>query len=76
MIKQLTTKPFSLVLSGGGALGIAHLGVIHDLELYEAVPSELIGTSMGGIIAACMAVGMKEKEIKEKMNKLWKDRYK
>ncbi len=67
MIKQLKTKPFSLVLSGGGALGMAHLGVIHDLELLDAKPSELIGTSMGGIVAACMAIGMREKEIKERV---------
>jgi len=56
-------RPFSLVLSGGGALGIAHLGVLHDLEQYGRIPSEIIGTSMGGIIGACMAIGMKEKEI-------------
>jgi len=56
-------KNFTLVLSGGGALGIAHLGVLHDLEKYNMVPKEIIGTSMGGIIAACIAIGMQEKEI-------------
>lgn len=58
-----TTKNFTLVLSGGGALGIAHLGVLHDLECQHRVPGEIVGTSMGGIIGACMATGMKEKEI-------------
>jgi NTE family protein len=47
MIKNFNKKSFSLVLSGGGALGIAHLGVVHDLEQYNVVPSEIIGTSMG-----------------------------
>lgn len=54
---------FSLVLSGGGALGFAHLGVLHDLQQRELVPGEIVGTSMGGIIAACMAIGMREEEI-------------
>jgi NTE family protein len=63
MIKNFNKKSFSLVLSGGGALGIAHLGVVHDLEQYNVVPSEIIGTSMGSIIGACLAIGMREKEI-------------
>jgi len=63
MLQSLQHNPFTLVLSGGGALGIAHLGVLHDLEQKALVPSELVGTSMGGIIAACMAIGMNEAEI-------------
>ncbi len=65
-MKQLSRdQPFSLVLSGGGALGIAHLGVLHDLESRDLVPAEIVGTSMGGIIGACMAIGMTEKQIYE-----------
>jgi len=63
MIQTLKIDDFSLVLSGGGALGIAHLGVLHDLELLHLTPSEIIGTSMGGIIGACLAIGMNEYEI-------------
>ena len=63
MIKNFKTKNFTLVLSGGGALGIAHLGVLHDLEEQHIVPKEIVGTSIGGIIGACMSIGMKEKEI-------------
>ena len=51
------------MLSGGGALGIAHLGVLHDLEKLQLFPSEIVGTSMGGIIAACLSLGMSESEI-------------
>lgn len=61
--KQILNKNFSLVLSGGGALGIAQLGVIHDLEELDISPSEIIGTSIGSIIGACMSIGMREKEI-------------
>ena len=65
MIKDLQNKNFTLVLSGGGALGIAHLGVLHDLEKEQLVPNEIVGTSMGGIIGACLAMGMTEQEIYE-----------
>ncbi len=63
MIQKFNNNPFSLVLSGGGALGIAHLGVLHDLEVHDLVPAEVVGTSMGGIIAACIAVEMNESDI-------------
>lgn len=62
-LTELKTEPFSLVLSGGGALGITHLGVLHDLEIKQLIPDEIIGTSMGGIIGACMAIGLKEQQI-------------
>jgi len=54
---------FSLVLSGGGALGIAHLGVLEDLENSNITPNEIVGTSMGGIIGACLSIGLKQKDI-------------
>ena len=65
--KILQTNPFTLVLSGGGALGIAHLGVLHDMETKGLKPAEVVGTSMGGIIAACMSIGMNETQIFEKI---------
>jgi len=63
MIKELQSNKFSLILSGGGALGIAELGVISDLEKKNLTPCEIIGTSMGSIIGACVSIGMKEKDI-------------
>ena len=67
MMQNFNRENFTLVLSGGGALGIAHLGILHDLEEKNIVPKEIVGTSMGGIIGACMAIGMKEKEIHERI---------
>lgn len=66
---ELNTEQFSLVLAGGGALGIAHLGVLHDMEKRGITPSEIVGTSMGGIIGACLAIGMKESEIYTQIKK-------
>jgi NTE family protein len=65
--EYLQKTDFSLVLSGGGALGIAHLGVLHDMENLTLTPKEIIGTSMGGIIGACKAIGMTEAQIHEKL---------
>ena len=45
-----------LVLSGGGAKGLAHIGVIRALE--ENNIDYIAGTSMGGIIGALYAIGM------------------
>lgn len=52
-----------LVLGGGGALGIAHIGVLKVLE-EECVPIDYIaGTSMGSIIGGLYASGMSPDEI-------------
>ncbi|MBU1635422.1 patatin-like phospholipase family protein, partial [bacterium] len=44
-----TTKT-ALVLSGGGARGFAHIGVIRALEEIGFYPDMIIGTSMGALI--------------------------
>ncbi len=47
-----------LALSGGGARGLAHIGVLRVLER-EGIPVDcLAGTSMGGLIAAAYAAGL------------------
>ena len=48
-------RKFSLVLSGGSALGFAHLGVIRFLEEEDSLPSEIVGTSMGALVGAAYA---------------------
>ena len=63
MRNELKTNHFSLVLSGGGAMAIAHLGVLHDMKKQQILPQEIVGTSMGGIIGACIAIGLDEEEI-------------
>lgn len=57
-IHRMEKRPtVALVLSGGGAKGAAHVGVLHKLEEME-IPVDLIcGTSMGGLIGGLYAVG-------------------
>lgn len=57
-------KHTGLVLSGGGARGIAHLGVLAALEEANIRPHALSGTSAGAIIAALYAGGHSPLEIK------------
>lgn len=46
-----------LVLSGGGALGIAHIGVLKALEEAGIRPDIISGTSSGAVIGAFYAAG-------------------
>lgn len=52
-----------MVLSGGGAKGIAHIGVLKALEENEIPIDYIVGTSMGGIIGGCYAAGMSPEAI-------------
>lgn len=54
-----------LVLSGGGAKGLAHIGVLKALEENEIPIDYVVGTSMGGIVAGCYAAGMSPGQIEE-----------
>lgn len=46
-----------LVLSGGGARGAAHVGVIRVLEEYRVPIDCIVGTSMGSLVGAAYATG-------------------
>lgn len=54
-----------LVLSGGGAKGLAHIGVLKALEENDIPIDYIVGTSMGGIVAGCYAAGMSPGQIEE-----------
>jgi NTE family protein len=63
MARLLTRRGVGLVLSGGGARGFAHLGIIRALR--EArVPIDFVGgASIGAIIAAGVAMGWSDEEM-------------
>lgn len=52
-----------LVLSGGGARGIAHIGVLQALEELDIKPDVLSGTSSGSFVAAFYCYGYTPNEI-------------
>ena len=54
-----------LVLSGGGARGAAHVGVIKVLEEYRIPIDCIAGTSMGALVGAAYASGMSVAEMEK-----------
>jgi len=61
-----TTRPsIGLVLEGGGALGLAHIGVIQWLEEHRIPVNYVAGTSMGGLVAGVYATGRSAAEVRE-----------
>jgi NTE family protein len=59
---------WALALSGGGAKGIAHIGVLKALqEMGGPPPSLIVGTSMGAIIGGLYACGMPAAEMERFM---------
>ena len=52
-----------IALSGGGARGIAHIGVLMALEEHGFFPDVISGTSAGSIVGALYASGKKPSEI-------------
>ena len=59
------TPKIGLVLEGGGALGLAHIGVLEYLEQQRIPIHYLAGTSMGGLVAGMYATGKTTAEIRE-----------
>jgi NTE family protein len=56
-----------LVLSGGGARGSAHIGVIKVLEEYHVPIDLVVGTSMGSIVGGLYASGWSVDEIEDRI---------
>jgi NTE family protein len=54
-----------LVLEGGGALGLAHVGVIQWLEENHVPVDYVAGTSIGGLIGGLYASGKSPEELKQ-----------
>ena len=58
-----TYPKVGLVLSGGGAKGLAHIGVLKVLEEVGIVPDYITGTSMGSIVGGLYAIGYTVEEL-------------
>jgi NTE family protein len=54
-----------LVLEGGAALGLAHIGVIQWLEEHHIPVSYVAGTSMGGLVGGLYATGHSPEDMQE-----------
>ena len=63
LVARLSGRSIGLVLAGGGARALAHLGVLHVLEESGVVVDRVAGTSMGALIAAAYGTGATAAEV-------------
>jgi NTE family protein len=61
--QQCRAPRTALVLSGGGAKGIAHIGVLRVLDSLGIRPDLVVGTSMGAVVGALYASGYTGREL-------------
>ncbi len=65
-----------LVLSGGGARGIAHIGVLRVLQKLRVPIDAIAGTSMGAVVGGLYASGLNAKQIEAVVTSLnWQDAF-
>ena len=57
----------ALVLAGGGAKGAAHIGVLRVLDELRVPVDCVVGTSMGALVGATFATGMRAEEIERQV---------
>ncbi len=57
-----------LALQGGGALGLAHVGVITWMEEHHIPVDYVAGTSMGGLVGGVYATGRNATELRQVVN--------
>ena len=65
-----------LVLSGGGARGTAHIGVLKVLEQMRVPIDAIAGTSMGAVVGGLYASGLSARDIEKIMTSInWQDAF-
>ena len=63
--KEIKRPKIGLVLSGGGAKGLAHVGVLKVLEELNIHPDYITGVSMGSIVGGLYSIGFTPDSIKK-----------
>ncbi|KAG6813983.1 hypothetical protein H0H92_004476 [Tricholoma furcatifolium] len=79
LARRICGKSIGLVLGGGGARGIAHLGLIRALEEYEIPIDHIAGTSIGALIGGLYAkegdvisAAGRAKQFSGRMGNIWR----
>ncbi|MFA6957282.1 MAG: patatin-like phospholipase family protein [Thermoanaerobaculia bacterium] len=74
VVAQEHRPKIGLALSGGGAKGFAHVGVLKVLEEMNIPIDYIAGTSMGAVVGSLYASGMSPDEIEKKCAEIdWND---
>jgi NTE family protein len=69
VLRLIWRSSVCLVLSGGGARALAHIGAVQALEEAGVPIDAVAGTSMGALIAALVAKNVKAREIRDRMRR-------
>ena len=64
----MARKKIGLALSGGGARGFAHVGVLKVLAEHGVTADYISGTSFGSFVGAALAAGLSADEIEKMAN--------
>lgn len=67
---ELERPKIGLVLGGGGARGVAHIGVLQELERLQIPIDAIAGTSMGALVGGLYASGMTSDDLEELVQSL------
>jgi len=74
--QELIRPRICLVLSGGGARGMAHIGVLKVLEDLKIPIDCIAGTSMGAVVGGLYASGMSARDIESTMRSVdWQEAF-
>jgi NTE family protein len=65
LVAALANRSVGLVLAGGGARAMAHIGVIRELEDAGITVDRVAGTSLGAIVAGVHALGLDGEALQE-----------
>jgi NTE family protein len=61
---------FGIALGGGGAKGLAHIGVLEVLDEHNIIPSCVAGTSMGSVVGAVYCLQGSAKGLRERARQM------
>jgi len=61
----ISRPKIGLALEGGGALGLAHVGVLQWFEAHRIPVDYIAGTSMGGLVGGLYATGLSSNEMRK-----------
>jgi NTE family protein len=70
ILKQIKRPNTGLALSGGGAKGLANIGLLKVLEKCGICPDNISGTSMGSIVGGLYSIGYTADEIESLIKKV------
>jgi NTE family protein len=65
IVRRVAGRSIGIVLSGGGARGIAHIGVLSALQHAGVIVDRFGGTSMGALVGALAALGLTPDSIRD-----------